>query len=358
MKKYSTNFTSKILKSRHAICTALCVGMIGSVAMFSSPAQAQQNVENRLNRLENEIQTLSQAIFRDGAGTALQNNGADGSSVMNSQVRANTELRLSQLEVDLRSMNGQIEEMSYKMEKMQRDLDRVLNKIELRLSDLEARAKVSGNLSAEDALSAPQATALNANEQTRESIQFSGVSAEKTFDPNKPSEFPTGQLGTITVTPAQTDKGAEAATSGNTQTPATNTVKVASLSPTELYDEAFSFLRAREYEKAQGAFQQFINNNPEHNLTPNAQYWLGETYYVRNDFERAARIFAEGYKNYPDGTKGPDNLLKLGMSLAGLGKNEDACLTFEQIRKQYSNAPTAILTRARQEGEKLSCPAY
>ena len=331
--------------------------MIGGIPLISSPAHAQQNVENRLNRLENEIQTLSQAIFRDGAGASLQGGDQAGSSVMNSQVRANTELRLSQLEVDLRSMNGQIEEMGYKVEKMQRDLDRVLSKIELRLSDLEARAKVSGGtLSTEDALSTPQSAPLDANAQTRETVQLSGVSAQKTFDPNKPSEFPTGQLGTITVTPTQSSDAAE--DTAAVQKPATDTVKVSALSPTELYDEAFSFLRAREYEKAQAAFQQFINNNPGHNLTPNAQYWLGETYYVRNDFERAARIFAEGYKNYPDGTKGPDNLLKLGMSLAGLGKNEDACLTFEQIRKQYSNAPTAILTRARQEGEKLSCPAY
>lgn len=326
------------------------------IVFTSSASLAQQSVENRLNRLENEIQTLSQALFRDGAQVPVSNAGtANVAGSNNPQVRANTELRLSQLEVDLRNMNGQIEQLSYQMGNMQRDLDRLLAKMELRLSDLEARNIASGGLKTTNT-QATQAVSV-ASGLTAQDVNNA---ASLTVDPKDPNTFPTGQLGTISVT--NVGRNTLAGESNNTQSiegqPRETEIQVTSLSPADLYDQAFAHLRERKYEDAQNDFQKFVAENPEHNLTPNAQYWLGETYYVRNDFERAARIFAEGYKNYPDGSKGPDNLLKLGMSLAGLGKSEDACLTFHQISKQYANAPTAILTRARQESDKLSCPDF
>ncbi|MBC7325381.1 MAG: tol-pal system protein YbgF, partial [Moorella sp. (in: Bacteria)] len=125
--------------------------------------------------------------------------------------------------------------------------------------------------------------------------------------------------------------------------------------PVGLYERSFSFLRDRNYDQAETGFADFLNRFPGHDLAPNAKYWLGETYYVRNNFERAARIFAEAYQQYPQGPKGPDNLLKLAMSLAGLGKTEDACVTFGQLQKEYPSGAIPVLMRAEKEMEKLGC---
>ena len=63
--------------------------------------------------------------------------------------------------------------------------------------------------------------------------------------------------------------------------------------------------------------------NPK-DLMPNIQYWLGEVHYAQKNFEKAIIEFGEGLKNYPESIKGPDNLLKLGLSFSNLKKMNEA----------------------------------
>ena len=93
--------------------------------------------------------------------------------------------------------------------------------------------------------------------------------------------------------------------------------------PQQQYDYAFGLLRQANYAGAEEAFSAFLVENPDHTLAGNAKYWLGETYYVRGNYQQAAVTFAEGFESYPDNSKAPDNLLKLGMSLASLGSTQD-----------------------------------
>src|SRR3546814_8437145 len=81
---------------------------------------------------------------------------------------------------------------------------------------------------------------------------------------------------------------------------------------------------------------------------------LGETYYGRGNYQQAAVTFAEGFETYPDNSKAPDNLLKLGMSLASLGSTQDACGTFTVLLDRYADAPATILSRAQRESQRLA----
>ena len=63
---------------------------------------------------------------------------------------------------------------------------------------------------------------------------------------------------------------------------------------------------------AERSFKAYLQANPKGALAGNAQYWLGESYYARRDYQNAMTAFAEGYKTYKTSPKGPDNLLKLG----------------------------------------------
>ena len=123
----------------------------------------------------------------------------------------------------------------------------------------------------------------------------------------------------------------------------------------EQYRHAFGLLSQANYGEAELALRAFVQANPDDPLAGNAQYWLGETYYVRQDFQQAAITFAEAYQRYPDNSKAPDNLLKLGMSLSALGSNSDACGTFAELLKRYPNAAVTIKQRANQERERLGC---
>ena len=121
------------------------------------------------------------------------------------------------------------------------------------------------------------------------------------------------------------------------------------------YNAAYDLLKDLKYEQAQIALSEFLEKYPEHELAGNAQYWLGETFYVRRMYEDAAIAFATGFKKYKNSTKSADNLLKLGLSMQQLDKKKEACTAFKSLKKEFSTASSLILTRADNEAKKLGC---
>ncbi len=123
----------------------------------------------------------------------------------------------------------------------------------------------------------------------------------------------------------------------------------------QLYNDAFKKLQDGDYAGAERGFKAFLQSNPKHTLAGNAQYWLGETYYARRDYQNAMTAFAEGYKVYRGSSKGPDNLLKLGVTLAVLGRKPDACAVFAKFNQDYPRATDLQKRRVEQERQKNGC---
>jgi len=123
----------------------------------------------------------------------------------------------------------------------------------------------------------------------------------------------------------------------------------------QLYHDAFKLLQDGDYPGAERAFKNFVQRNPQHVLAGNAQYWLGETYYARRDYQNAMVAFAEGYKVYKASPKGPDNLLKLGITLAVLNKKSEACAVFARFNQDYPRATDLQKRRIDQERQKNGC---
>lgn len=292
---------------------------------FSEGAQAQSNREmnSRINRLENEIETLSRALFRGEKPPAGSYSGGSSDAA-----RADAEIRLTQLETELRNVRGQLEEQSYEMRKLKEELERVKGDLELRIQDLEGGSGGSAPSNGAKYINrAPDLTTGGASVSMN-----SGGYQWKSNDNAEPS-----QLGTYN----------ESVNSGSIS----GSANLAAAT----YENAFSLLKKEKYETAEKEFQIFLDQYPEHALAGNAKYWLGETFYVRGKFDRAARIFAEGYQKYPKNSKAADNLLKLGMSLAALDKKQDACVALAQIEKEGYKAAAPVLRRAAQEKTRLGC---
>jgi tol-pal system protein YbgF len=123
----------------------------------------------------------------------------------------------------------------------------------------------------------------------------------------------------------------------------------------QLYHDAFKLLQDGDYAGAERSFKAFVQSNPKHPLAGNAQYWLGETYYARRDYQNAMVSFAEGYKTYKASPKGPDNLLKLGITLAVLNKKQEACAVFQRFNQDYPRATDLQKRRIDQERQKNGC---
>lgn len=78
------------------------------------------------------------------------------------------------------------------------------------------------------------------------------------------------------------------------------------------YQAAFDLLKNGQYEKATASFQQFLVTFPDSALADNAQYWLGETYYVTRDFPEALKAFRRVVDKWPESRKLADSWLKIG----------------------------------------------
>ena len=121
------------------------------------------------------------------------------------------------------------------------------------------------------------------------------------------------------------------------------------------YENAIKLLWASKYEDAKKELLELKKFNPT-DLMPNIQYWLGEVFYAQKDFGQAVIEFGEGLKKYPDSIKGPDNMLKLGLSFSNLQKVDEACNVLSALETKYEEAPKNVLEIAQTEKDKLKCP--
>ncbi|MDE2304029.1 MAG: tol-pal system protein YbgF, partial [Gammaproteobacteria bacterium] len=80
----------------------------------------------------------------------------------------------------------------------------------------------------------------------------------------------------------------------------------------QAYQAAFDLLKKNQYDEAIAAFKRFLADHPQSEYADNAQYWLGETYYVNRDFDRALAAFRAVVDVYGQSRKLPDSMLKIG----------------------------------------------
>lgn len=291
---------------------------------------------NRINQLENQVQTMSRAVYRgDKSGAPVMSGSADnsveampltgaGSSYDSGSAAANYEVRISQIEDQQRKLTGEIEKNTNDIQQMKDRFDKMQADTEQRLQQLEH----SGALVHDD-----KALPLEKSPpQPRAESRKTDADAD-----NELGSLSGGTLGTL-----HSKDAADTDTTGQEGADA-------------LYEEAFASVRAAKYDDAEHKFKDFMTKYPDHALAGNAQYWLSETYYVRGDYKQSAKMFAQGYQSFPKSPKAADSLLKMGLSLSKLGKNEDACLSFKQLQKQFPGDTSPAARRASQEMKSLGC---
>jgi len=281
MNKYSKGVVYRVAVF---ICTA-------TLLISSNAIGAERDIINRINRLENEIQTVNRAIFKDRKGRFIQKNQAPSSI-------AAFDNRLNNIEEDNREIINKLEKLNYDMRMLKDDIKKMQIDYNQRFQELSSNNKTVTTPKTE--IEEP----LRVTKQKpvyKEPVVYKHGNAEK------------------------------------------------------LYNKAFSEIKGSNYDEAEKSFEAFIAQYPDHQLAPNSYYWLGETYYVRGNYKKAAKSFARCFQKYPDSSKALDSLLKLGLSLSTLGKTQDACLSFVQLQKQSKNPNSPINRRAVAEFKKLDC---
>ncbi len=335
----------------------VCGGFPAAAPAFAESPDLRHLLD-RLVRLERDINLLQRQVYITGKQAAARAEVGTPSpaevspspgQVKNLAVR--TEMRFGEMEEEMRRMMGNFEELTFKINRLDKRLDVLVSDIEFRLDTLEEKAALAQSQDVSSGLGEPSA----------------GEKGEATRLP--PGESPFGdttQVLGILKTPIEGEgktgpAGDEPADQAGEEAPAVEAQNLAALlpgeTPAEQYNHAVGLLLFQfDHEGAERALHAFLQMHPDDELAGNAQYWLGETFYVREDFTNAAITFAEGYEKYPSGAKAADNLLKLGLSLANLDENEEACRAFDELEKEYPDAPAGIMNRASKEREKIGCP--
>lgn len=280
----------------------MCV--LAAVAVGGTTAQAQQYnsepVMNEIAAIRQELEILQRQVYRE------QNDG-----ISNPRSAADIAVKIGEFDEKLRRLSGQVDEANYKIRQLE-------NKIELINKDVDVRIKM---------------------------IEGKPVS---------------GNGGAVSVSAAEKFKapvavGAPQAVTGDSIAKGDDLVPVKTKAIQQIYDEGLEAVKISDYAVAEQRFNEILKKAPDDKLAGNAQYWLGEVFYGQKNYQKAAVAFAKVIEKYKDGPKGPDSLLKLGMSMQNLKKNTEACQAFKSMKTEFPKAEKAVLDRAANEIKKLGC---
>ena len=317
--------------------TALALLLAGVLLLAPAGADAQSTSEfrlqirtltNQIASLRGQLADLERAVHRGGgAQGATADAGAEGgASERNSR-------RLAELEADIdearewrRRVTGHFEEFDNTLRRLEGRIERLVADVDFRLAALEQGQTAGG------------AAVVPAGGETAVAPADQAGIAEQQGEGYEPSAEPS-TLGTI---PA--DEAADAADA-----------PLVALTPDAQYAQAFGLLEEARHEEAHDAFSRFIETNPDHDLAQNAAYWRAESLYARKMYPEAAKAYALNLRQYPEGRKAPDNMVKLGMALLRLDRAEEACRTFAQLDRNFPDPPLNIRRAAQQGQRQANC---
>lgn len=318
----------------------------GAWAQDPSSGREVQALIDRIDRLQRELTTLQREVYRGGArasgGEASGPPPSQGAGALGApgepNLAAAMQVRLDEIETQMRGFTGQLEELNHAVDTLRKRVDQLSSDMDYRLKALESRGAA-----------APQIHGA-----------LPGA-AQSEGSPGAPSQAAPGQPGVLGTIPrgalegGQGDPGAAPPQGEVAKVPPQEGPVLPEGTPEARYKFATGLLFQSDFEGAERAFFEFLAAHPDHELAGNAQYWLGETHYVRGDFRTAAGIFAEGYQKYPKSDKSADNLLKLGLSLAAIDKKDSACATFDRLLREFPEAHSSVKSRAEAKSEALRC---
>ncbi|MCC6848363.1 MAG: tol-pal system protein YbgF [Deltaproteobacteria bacterium] len=113
------------------------------------------------------------------------------------------------------------------------------------------------------------------------------------------------------------------------------------------YRRGIALVRQGSYDKAIQALREFLRTNRESPLTANAQYWIGESYYMLADYYQAILNFNQVRQQHPKSDRAPAAVLKIGLAFQQMGNKSEARLAFQKVLNDYPSSPEAAQAREK-----------
>ncbi|MCP4354515.1 MAG: tol-pal system protein YbgF [Proteobacteria bacterium] len=236
------------------------------------------DIDGKVSRVERRMIALEKQVF--SGKSPVSNVSADN------KLLAQTQAEMQSMREQNAKLYGKVEELSYAIDKLTEQLKLMSEDFDFRLNDLE-----QGKTSNKNTKDKPTAT--------RSVLKAPSVK----------------KISTVVIPE--------------------------NITAEKLYEKAYGYLTLTEYRKSHEWFAEFIKRFPNHKLTDNAYYWVGEINLVLNDPKGAILSFSKGLKNFPDGRKAPANLLKIGVAFKQMGNVKHAKNSWNKLIKDFPNTPEA-----------------
>ena len=299
-----------------------------SFGLSKTYGEESDSILQKIEDLREDIKTLEKAVYsQDGkvssSVTELSNSSGD--------ILTKHLLKLSELEEQFKILTNNFEEVNFKLDKLSSRITKVQTDNQMRFQDLER-----SGMSLEEKSIAKKEKKLPGSSEPKD---LGGVS----------------ESDVASVEQIQKTQSIESAGTVVTETAERAEKILPNSSPEKQYEFAVSFLKVGDYETAEFALREFIDDNPKHELAGNAQYWYGETFRVRQLYQDAATAYLDAYQKYPKSSKAPVNLLKLGVMLVQIGEKQQGCTMILGVKDQYPKANQSIIQKAEYEKKKFNC---
>ena len=275
-------------------------------------AQADANRKD-IESLKKEFSSLREEIQRDLS--ALQKE--------NQTLRADLFLRLDTLQSEVRVLTSGVEEYKDVARKPSKELDRMREDVIYRTKILEEKSK-------------------SFEEQNRtQGDRLKGIEERaKTIDDHlKNLESKMDQLA------KQADSDKSDLTRGKEPTE----IKTSSTGATSIYKDAYETFQKGDLDGARRKFEAFLKQYPNTELSDNAQFWVGETFYQKKDYEKAILEYEKVIVKYPEGEKVSSALFKQAIAFLELGDKTNARNLLKRVIERYPQSEQAEMAQKRLE---------
>jgi len=252
-------------------------------------------------------------------------------------------------------LTGHVEELQYQMRQLLDQLQRMQADSDFRLRELEGGQSVVSNGAA--VVQPQERAAVVPLPSAPASAQRIGNTVTQLPQPSVRVVGGGSQPLDLSALARSADEPLPQLPVGGGNTDAIGQIASAGITgdPTRDYQRGYDLLLIGNYPSAEVAFREFLIAYPADMRAADAQFWIGESYFARGRYREAADEFLAGFNVYPDSAKGPDTLLKLGLSLAGLGEREAACSTYATVLKRYPQVTNVLRQRLISEQAVASC---
>ena len=295
------------------------------LAGTAAPALAQASdtsLPGRVDRLEKELHAVQRKVFPGGnpqyfepqiapPAAAPAEAGSPSGSVV-----TDLSQRVSALEQQIQQLTNQAEENSHRLSVLEQQYTKLQGDTEFRLNTLEGHGAAPAPQSAPAPGTAPTAVTPPFGPGGRKPVVGKPLPAPTPVDSSASRPAPAEEVPSIAKTGDPAEDG---------------------------YMLGYSLWTQKRYGDAEAELQKVVSKYPKHKRASYAQNLIGRAYLDDGRLSEAAKAFYASYKQFPRGERAPDSLYYLGVTLAKLKKNSDACQAYAEFQDVYGATANATL---------------